>query len=129
MNTSKLTNLEISFAVKKALNAKGWSVRRCCEAFNIKYLEKIETSEMVPMDKDFIQRVKQNKFEVVNRRVSNLCDFLKINLDREQKPFKNTLSDEFYALEIAIQNNPKLEKTIKELLANIAEAIAPHGVH
>jgi diphthamide synthase subunit DPH2 len=120
---STLTNLEISIAVNNALKARGWSVRKCSESFNINYLDKIRTSNISAMDKDFIQRVKQNKFKVVNKRVLLLCDFLNINLKRENTSFEYILSDEFHAIEVAIRKNPSIEKQIRELLANIAEVI------
>jgi diphthamide synthase subunit DPH2 len=118
-----LSNLEISIAVNDALKARGWSVRKCSESFNINYLDEIKTFKVSAMDKDFIQRVKQNKFKVVNNRVLNLCDFLNINLKDERKSFEYILSDEFHAIEVAIRKNPSIEKQIRELLVNIAEVI------
>lgn len=123
MNKSKLTNLEISLAVNNSLESKGWSVRYCCEAFNKANAEKISRSEILAIDKDFVQRIRRNKFQVVTTRVSDLCDFLKIDIREESNLVNHPFLKEFHVLEEVVKHNPKLEKKLRTLLSNVAEVL------
>lgn len=127
MNKSKLTNSEISLAVNQSLENKEWSVRYCCEAFNYEHAEKIARSEISAMDKDFIQRVRRNKFQVVTTRVSDLCDFLKIDLREKSNPINHPFIKEFHVLEDVVKHNPKLEQKLRALLSNVAEVLTLNG--
>lgn len=123
MNKSVLTNQEISFSVNQTLKNKEWSVRDCCKAFNLANAERIKRSEITSMDKDFLQRVRSNKFQVVTKRVSDLCDFLKIDLGKNIDQKTSAFLTEFRALEDVVKNNPKLELTLRNLLLNVAEVL------
>ncbi|MBR7777946.1 hypothetical protein [Undibacterium rugosum] len=127
MNTSHLTNLEISSAVKQALKDRSWSVRACSDAFNATYSDEIKRNEIELMDKDLIQRVRNNKFQVVTNRVSNLCDFLEIDLKKTTPSIYSAFIKEFDAIERVVQRNPKLEQKIRALLSNVADVLALNG--
>jgi hypothetical protein len=125
MNTCNLTNYEISVAVKKALKQKQWSVRHCCKMYN-ENIQLIDSNyqNINPLDKDFVQRVRNNKFSVVTKRVVALCDFLGIDLKRNKVVNCVTLlEDEFIKFEKIISNNPLLEEKARKLLKNIIDVI------
>ncbi|MES2013994.1 MAG: hypothetical protein V4445_09590 [Pseudomonadota bacterium] len=127
MNKSKLTNYEISLAVNNAIETNGWSVRHCCDAFNREHALQIARSEFLAMDKDFIQRVRNNKFQVVTTRVSNLCDFLKVDIREQSNPVNHPFIKEFHVLENVVRQNPKLEHKLRALLSNVADVLTLNG--
>lgn len=127
MNNSKITNLNISLSVKKAVKEKHGTVRTCANAFNLRHSEEIENSGWRKMDKDFIQRICTNKFSVVTPRVSNLCDFLEVNLEIQPTPTRSALTKEFDILERVVRHHPDLEKTLRELLSNVANVLTLNG--
>lgn len=120
MNFNKLTNFQISERVKLELTERDLSLRKCCEIFNLRYKADIEGG-FPPLDKDFVQRVKKNNFEVSSKRVAKLCDFLGINVSVSAIPIEPKLKREFLQIENAIQGNPELEKQVRGLLKNIAQ--------
>lgn len=130
MNYSQLTNYEISVAVDKALKVKNLSVRRCCEIFNksTNFIDS-DSLEKIILDKDLVQRVRHNKFSVVNTRVSKLCDFLGIDLKASSPSLDSSLIKEFQALEVVIRKNPNLESKLRVLLNNVIEVLAANGVN
>ena len=128
MNSSNLTNSQISERVKQALKMKEMSVRRCCELFNASGFSEFHDHKKMVIDKDFVQRIKQNKFSVVSLRVSKLCEFLEIDLKAGTPSKTHGMSEQFHLLEKVIEKNPELEITLKALLANVVEAITLNRV-
>ena len=120
MNCNDLTNFQISERVKFELTKRGLSLRKCCDGFNSKYKADIEAGSP-PLDKDFVQRIKKNKFEVSSKRVSKLCDFLGISVSTTNAPRELKLRKEFLQIEDAIQGNPELERQVRGLLRNITQ--------
>jgi hypothetical protein len=120
MNFYNLTNAQISEKVGIELNLQGLSLRKCCERFNSRYKSDIEAG-FPPLDKDFVQRIKSNNFEVTSKRVSKLCDFLGISVSTTNTPKELKLKKEFLQIEDAIHGNPELEKQVRGLLRNIAQ--------
>lgn len=127
MNISKITNLSISETVKENVKKQHGSVRACADAFNLRHSDEIQNNGWKRMDKDFVQRICTNKFSVVTQRVSNLCTFLKIDLENQQAPTPNSFSKEFDVLEKVVQNNPNLVQTLRALLSNVADALTLNG--
>lgn len=120
MNYKKLTNFQISELVKSELFRQGFSLRKCCEAFNSEYADEIQAG-FPCLDKDFVQRIKNNNFEINSERVSKLCDFLKIDVPRHQTQEESKLRQEFLQIEAAVRSNPLIEKQVRGLLKNIAD--------
>ncbi|MBO9490452.1 hypothetical protein J7384_08765 [Endozoicomonas sp. G2_1] len=120
MNYNKLTNFQIAELVKSELFQQGLSLRQCCEAFNAEYAEEIQAG-FPRLDKDFVQRIKKNNFEINSERVSKLCDFLKIDVPKHQIQEESKLKKEFLQIEAAVQSNPLIEKQVRGLLKNIAD--------
>ncbi|MDO6426563.1 hypothetical protein Q4489_06030 [Thalassotalea sp. 1_MG-2023] len=120
MNCNKLTNFEIAERVKTELYQRKLSLRKCCEAFNSAYKEDIANG-FPALDKDFVQRVKKNKFEVSSKRVVKLCDFLGIDVSTFNESVEPKLKREFLQIESAIQRNPSIEQQIRGLLKHIAK--------
>jgi hypothetical protein len=119
MNYKKLTNFQIAEQVKNELFRQGLSLRKCCEAFNAEYSAEIKAG-FPCLDKDFVQRIKNNNFEINSERVSKLCDFLNIDVPKHQSQEESKLKQEFLQIEAAVQSNPSIEKQIRGLLKNIA---------
>lgn len=116
-----LTNYEISQYVEQALESKNWTVRRCAEAFNDWASEQ---SINLAIDKDFVQRVKSNKFKIQNNRVLKLCDFLNIPSREKNTPnasncrFKKELKE----LEL-LASNEEMTKIIGAVLKDVIHVI------
>jgi len=119
---SKYTNYELSLLVKQGLETKGWSLRFCCNHFNNKRLGDIKEGKIKPIDKDFIRRITANDFKVQSDRVLDFCDFLEINVLQkfEGQIQKNVFHKEVETIEKAVKQKPELEKTVRNLLENIA---------
>lgn len=128
MNNSKITNLNISLSVKKAVKEKYGTVRACANAFNLRHSDEIENHSWKKMDKDFVQRICTNKFSVVTPRVSNLCVFLEVDLENQSPLIHSSLMNEFNVLDRVVQHNPDLEKTLRALLSNVAHVLTLNGV-
>ncbi|GHA70390.1 hypothetical protein GCM10009007_08910 [Formosimonas limnophila] len=122
MNNFKITNLDISIAVKNAVKEQHKTVRACANAFNLRHSGEIKGKGWKKIDKDFVQRICSNQFSVVTPRVSNLCAFLKIDLGAQPTPERSVFTNEIAALDRVVQHNPDLEKTLRSLLLNVAEA-------
>ena len=120
MNSSVLTNKELSKGVNDGLRARKWSVRSCCNEFNKLHHGAINSGRIKKLDKDFVQRIRSNHFSVVSDRVRSLCEFLEIDLE-ESKMGVSRLKDEMEIVERAILKNPKVEHKVKDLLRNIAD--------
>jgi len=120
MNNCKLTNQEISQAVIDALASKKWSVVDCCISYNAMYSKEIKGKALAEMKKDFVHRIRKNRFSVVSKRVASLCDFLGINLEME-KTSSFHLQKEIENIEQVIRKNPSIEIKIKDLLKNVAD--------
>ena len=121
MNKLKLTNYQISIEVDAALQRNNWSVRTCCNEFNQLNQKQISLREMKKLDKDFIQRIRKNKFSVVTKRVIDFCEFLKIDIHASSHDEKPYFKQELSVFENAIKINPQLESKIRNLLKNVAE--------
>jgi len=80
----KYSNEEISLMVDNALTMKQLSIRECVSRFNERYAKDIINKTMEPLNKDFLQRLRRNKFEVVSKRVRDICLFLEIDLGTRQ---------------------------------------------
>lgn len=120
MNSSSLTNFELSKAVDDSLRARKWSVTTCCNEFNAFYQNDINTGGVKKLNKDFVHRVRKNNFSVVGGRVELLCGFLKIDLEGS-KVEVSRLKNEIEIVERVISKNPKIESKVKDLLRNIAD--------
>lgn len=119
MNNYQITNLEISTQVRHAMVTKGWSLRMCCEEFNQKHKRQIKGGSVEALNKDFLSRIRQNKFDIVSERVFLLCYFLNISLDLRDHKIKDTFNKEFTKLNQLVSKNPKIEKKLKSLLNNL----------
>ena len=127
MNNSKLTNSEISLAVRQAIKDRHFSVRACSDAFNLARQDEICSKKIEAMDKDFIQRIRSNKFKVVTERVSNLCDFLGIDINKKPPSIQNVFINEFDVLQKIVLSNPEMEKKLRSLLSNVADVLTLNG--
>lgn len=127
MNKYTLTNYEISLAVKHALKQKQWSVRTCCAKYNELHesLNNRNNTGKIFMEKDFVQRIKNNQFNVVSKRVAALCNFLGIDLENGNICNQITsIREDFLKFEKAIVKNPLLEAKARKLLRNIIDIIS-----
>lgn len=116
-----LTNYEISQHVEQALETKKWTVRKCAEAFN--YWSS-EQSIGLTIDKDFVQRVKSNKFRIQNDRVLRLCDFLNIPSREENTPnaINGRFKKELKELEL-LASNEEMASIIGVVLRDVIHVI------
>lgn len=119
---SKHTNYELSLLVKQVLEKKEWSLRCCCNQFNNKYKNEIKKGQIKPIDKDFVRRITANDFKVQSDRVLDFCIFLGINVSEKLDKVitKNLFHKEVETIEKAVLEKPELEKTVRDLLRNIA---------
>lgn len=72
------------------------------------------------LNKDFLLRIKNNKFEIANQRVSVLCDFLEIELE-PQIPSQEHFQKEFERVASLIASKPHLKAQVRILLEGIVE--------
>ena len=93
-------------------------MQQCCEEFNKTYAKQISTKAVRPLGKDFVQRVRTNKFKVISARIAQFCDFLNIDTS-EHLTYTSVIQTEIHLVEEVIKNNPSFEKDIKDLLRNI----------
>lgn len=123
MNICNLTSYEISCAINNALIDRKWSIRKCCQQYNLSKKNEIHNCIIKPLDKDFVQRVKNNRFSLISDRVLELCDFLEINTYDKSNKFSNSLQEEFAAIENLIQKRPILEDKLKKLLTDFTDLL------
>ncbi|MCU4423201.1 hypothetical protein [Acinetobacter sp. WU_MDCI_Abxb74] len=117
-----LTPYEISLEVKSYLDREGISLRDVCNKFNLLKKNEINLGLVKPLNKDFLLRIKNSDFKVVNRRVLDLCDFLKIGVN--QKILSRTsMTAEFQNLERIALEHPSLEQKLKSLLAEVNDLL------
>jgi hypothetical protein len=116
-----LTNYEISQHVELVLQTKKWTVRKCAEAFNCWASEQ---SIELTVDKDFVQRVKSNKFKIQNDRVLKLCDFLNIPSREENTPnaINGRFKKELKELEL-LASNEEMTNIIGVVLKDVIHVI------
>lgn len=115
MSELNLTTSEISVAVDRSLKDRGWTILDCCQAYNA------AQKGSKPLQKDFVQRIRKNKFSVISDRVVDLCRFLQIETDRPARVIK--LQQELEAVEALLKSNPSLEPKVKKLLNNLLDII------
>lgn len=117
-----LTPYEISLEVKSYLDREEISLRDVCNRFNLLNKNEIDLGLVKPLNKDFLLRIKNSDFKVVNRRVLDLCDFLKIGVN--QKILSRTsMTAEFQNLERIALEHPSLEQKLKSLLAEVNDLL------
>jgi len=117
-----LTPYEISLEVKSYLDREEISLRDVCNRFNLLNKNEINLGLVKPLNKDFLLRIKNSDFKVVNRRVLDLCDFLKIGVN--QKILSRTsMTAEFQNLERIALEHPSLEQKLKSLLAEVNDLL------
>ncbi|MEO4092641.1 hypothetical protein ABH307_11385 [Acinetobacter pittii] len=117
-----LTPYEISLEVKNYLDREKISLRDVCNTFNLLKKDEINLGLVKPLNKDFLLRIKNSDFKVVNRRVLDLCDFLKIGVN--QKILSRTsMTAEFQNLERIALEHPSLEQKLKSLLAEVNDLL------
>ncbi|WP_392562261.1 hypothetical protein RHO12_01885 [Orbus sturtevantii] len=118
----KYSNEEISFMVDNALAMKKLSIRECVRRFNEKHAQDIINNTIEPLNKDFLQRLRRNKFEVVSKRVRDICLFLEIDLGTRQSiKLRSSLTDQFMKFEQMLMVHPELEEKITRLLTNVTD--------
>jgi len=117
-----LTPYEISLEVKNYLDREKISLRDVCNTFNLLKKDEINLGLVKPLNKDFLLRIKNSDFKVVNRRVLDLCEFLKIGVN--QKILSRTsMTAEFQNLERIALEHPSLEQKLKSLLAEVNDLL------
>lgn len=117
-----LTPYEVSLEIKNYLNKEKISLRDFCNRFNLLNNIKIINGEIKPLNKDFLLRVKNNEFKVVNSRVLDLCDFLGVNVNKKAL-LRTSMVHEFQCLEEIVLEHPSLEKKLKSLLAEMNDLL------
>lgn len=110
------TSFEISKAVKMALKKKQMKLEMCCEAFNVKYIEDIDSGKLKPLNKDFVSRVSRNAFKVPSERVLKLCEFLEIEQSKYEPDQLQVLSDQIREFKVHAARNSDFEKRFSSLL-------------
>ncbi|WP_023269654.1 hypothetical protein [Acinetobacter gyllenbergii] len=117
-----LTPNEVSFEIKKYFDRERISLRDFCNNFNLLNSKKISKGEMKPLNKDFLLRIKNNEFKVVNKRVLDLCDFLGVEGDKKVLS-RTSMTREFQNLEKIALEHPSIEKKLKSLLAEMGDLL------
>lgn len=117
-----LTPYEVSFEIKKYFDREDISLRDFCNKFNLLNSNKINNGDMKPLNKDFLLRVKNNEFKVVNKRVLDLCDFLGVEVDKKVLS-RTSMTREFQNLEKIALEHPSIEKKLKSLLAEMGDLL------
>lgn len=119
MNNFQISNKDISELVNSRLKTRELSIRECVNNYNKQRDIDKNLQEAPKLNKDFLLRVKNNKFEVANVRVAKLCDYLDIpiNVTSPRKIFQS----EFERVEALVDGNPQLREHIGTLLGNIVE--------
>ncbi|ENV37509.1 hypothetical protein F959_01632 [Acinetobacter venetianus RAG-1 = CIP 110063] len=118
----KLTPYEVSLEVKKYLDREKVSLRDFCNKYNTLNNMEIRDGAIKPLNKDFLLRVKNNEFKVVNKRVLDLCDYLGLNVSRKVLS-KSTMVNEFQNLQKIAQKHPYLEEKLINILAEVGELL------
>ena len=103
------------------LKKRGWSLRECVKLYNYKRLTSDKLQEQPPLNKDFLYRIKKNKFEVANQRVAQICDFLEINLKESTGEHRKIFENEFQRVELLVTQNPNLKKQVQNLLNSVLD--------
>jgi hypothetical protein len=117
-----LTPYEVSLEIKSYLDREEVSLRSFCDKFNLLNSKKINNGEMKPLNKDFLLRIKNNEFKVVNRRVLDLCDYLGVEVDKKALS-RTSMTHEFQNLEKIALEHPSIEKKLKSLLAEMGDLL------
>ncbi len=118
------STINIAQRVQAALLAREWSVRRCAQEFNNAFAQEIINGGVEKLDKDFVQRVRMNKFRVVSERVVKLCAFLNIpTANSVAYPPLSFCQKEILTLDRISRENPHLKKGIKRLLQSVLDVV------
>lgn len=116
------TPYEVSLEIKNYLEREKISLRDFCNKFNSLNSNKINDGLIKPLNKDFLLRVKNNEFKVVNKRVLDLCDFLGLKVDKKVLS-RTSMTREFQNLERIALEHPSIEKKLKTLLAEMGDLL------
>lgn len=79
-----LTDKELSKAVDLALREDGRSLENICNDYNSMYLKEIQKGKRKPLNKDFISRLRNNRFKVRSKRVLFFCEFLGVEPNKKE---------------------------------------------
>ncbi len=115
-----LTDKELSKAVDLALREDGRSLEKICDDYNSMYSKEISQRTVRPLNKDFVSRLRNNRFKVRSERVLLFCDFLGINLNKEKSQIA-VIEQQAKELELFIRkqkNAPELEE-LREFLGKV----------
>lgn len=125
-----MNSYEISLAVARVLKIRKWSVRTCCDRYNVSSRKEIEEGVMKPLDKDFLQRIRSNNFKVVSPRVVHLCAFLDIDIDMnsEYQMEPLLLESEYLRLDNVLLINPELIPHVRLLINNVTTILGQEKV-
>ncbi|MBY8177689.1 hypothetical protein KW520_20030 [Vibrio fluvialis] len=110
---------KISKDVCAAMFEQELTLRLCVERFNSRYIREIDSGQLSAINKDFVYRIKNGEFKVVNSRVVKLCEFLGVTPYETELKFMH-FEREFEKVEKVAADRPELRSQIKSLLLNIA---------
>ncbi|KYK82850.1 hypothetical protein SC936_00270 [Aggregatibacter actinomycetemcomitans serotype e str. SC936] len=116
----------ISIDIDNALKEKQLTLSDCVTQFDSFYSSAIRNGEIMPLNKDFIQRVRKGKYKVVTNRIIQLCKFLHIN--PYETPSSKIAISELRNIEKLICEHPELEKRIAQFLHE-AYSLVKYGIN
>ncbi|MBP4046273.1 hypothetical protein LQR30_22025 [Chromobacterium piscinae] len=120
VNKFCISNKEISNLVTLELKKRHWSIRNCVSFYNAKRKLDPSYTSLPDLNKDFLLRVKNNKFDVMNERIVKLCIFLDIDLEKAPNHY-SPLREEFDRVEALLKGQPHLERQLSTMLNSIAD--------
>ncbi|PXA69858.1 hypothetical protein [Vibrio sp. 11986-1-5] len=110
---------KISKDVCVAMSEQKLTLRLCVERFNRRYGREIDSGLLSAINKDFVYRIKNCEFKIVNSRVAKFCEFLGVEPYESEIKFMH-FEKEFEKVEKVATDRPELRNQIKSLLLNIA---------
>lgn len=119
MSNYQLTSKDISELVNYRLASRKITIRECVNNYNKQRIKDQNLQKAPELNKDFLLRIKNNKFEVINERVSKLCDYLEIPINKTSP--RKIFQKEFEKVEALVEGNPQLREHVGNLLSNIVD--------
>ena len=81
----------IAAQIRRKLDAKGMTLEEVCQQHDLQYAVDIKESRAKRLNKDFLSRVQRGDFKVMNERISKLCEFLNVDIEKSATPTKSQL--------------------------------------
>ena len=115
------SHTQIATDIEASLKERNLTLRECVDLYNKTYAKEIGSLLKLPLNKDFIQRVKSGRCKVVSLRMVDLCEFLRV--DPYEKPSTEVAIQELRNIENLIRQHPILASSLITLMQDVSNLI------